>query len=64
VTSTLFAAVGSDVKSGDDYGPSDRKEMKDYPKRIDSNALSHGKEIAKKLWEISEILMGVEFLSD
>ncbi|MFC2165999.1 SDR family NAD(P)-dependent oxidoreductase [Acidobacteriota bacterium] len=58
---TLYAAVGEDVKGGDYYGPSGWREMKGYPKKVESNELSHNREIAKKLWEISEEWTGVKF---
>jgi NAD(P)-dependent dehydrogenase (short-subunit alcohol dehydrogenase family) len=57
----LYAAVAPDVKSGDYYGPSGWREMKGYPKKVESNELSHDKEIAKKLWEISEEWTSVKF---
>ena len=37
---TLYAAVGSDVKSGDYFGPSGFMEMRGYPKKVESNELS------------------------
>ncbi|UCE41797.1 MAG: SDR family NAD(P)-dependent oxidoreductase [Candidatus Aminicenantes bacterium] len=58
---TLYAAVGPDVKGGDYYGPSGWKEMKGYPKKVESNELSHDKEIAQKLWEVSEELTGIKY---
>jgi NAD(P)-dependent dehydrogenase (short-subunit alcohol dehydrogenase family) len=58
---TLYAAVEPDVKSGDYFGPSGFKEMKGYPKKVESNELSHNKDIAKRLWEVSEELTGVKF---
>lgn len=58
---TLYAAVGPDVKSGDYYGPSGFMEMKGYAKKVQSNALSHDTEIAKKLWDVSEELSGVKW---
>jgi NAD(P)-dependent dehydrogenase (short-subunit alcohol dehydrogenase family) len=58
---TLYAAVGEDVEGGDYYGPSGWREMKGYPKKVESNALSHDKEVAAKLWEFSEELTGVQF---
>ena len=50
-----------DAKGGEYYGPSGRKEWKGYPKKVESNELSHNEEIAKKLWEISEEVTGVKF---
>lgn len=58
---TLYAATAPDVKGGGYYGPAGRKEMKGYPKKVDSNELSHDKEIAKKLWDVSEELTKVKF---
>jgi len=58
---TLYAAVGPDVKSGDYFGPSGFKEMKGYPKKVESNERSHDKDTAQRLWEVSEELTGVKF---
>lgn len=58
---TLYAASAPDVKGSDYYGPSGRHEMKGYPKKVVSNELSHNKEIAKKLWDVSEELTKVRF---
>lgn len=60
----LYAAVGANVKGSDYYGPSGWREMKGYPKKVESNELSHNEEIAKKLWKISEELTGVKFNLD
>lgn len=60
---TLYAAVGPDVKSGDYFGPSGFLEMKGYPKKAESNPLSKDKKIAEKLWDVSEKMTGVRFLS-
>lgn len=59
---TLYAAVGPDVQGGDYFGPSGWMELKGYPKKVKSNALSHDKEVAAKLWEVSEELTGIKFL--
>ena len=59
---TLYAAVGADVKGSDYYGPSGWREMKGYPKKVESNKLSHDKDIAAKLWEVSEDLTGIKYL--
>ena len=58
---TLYAAVAPDVKGGDYYGPDGWREMRGYPKKVQSNKLSHDKDIAAKLWEVSEKLTGVEY---
>jgi NAD(P)-dependent dehydrogenase (short-subunit alcohol dehydrogenase family) len=58
---TLYAAVAPGVKGGDYYGPSGWREMKGYPKKVESNKLSHNWKIAEKLWIVSEELTGVKF---
>ena len=58
---TLLVATASDVKGSDYYGPSGRREMKGYPKKVESNKLSQDEDIAKKLWIISEELTGVRY---
>ena len=58
---TLYAATSPDVEGAGYYGPSGFREMKGYPKRVESIPLSHDREIAEKLWAVSEKLTGVEF---
>lgn len=61
---TLYAATGLDVQGGDYFGPSGWREMRGYPKKVESNELSQNREIAVKLWEVSEKLTGIKYLSD
>ena len=58
---TLRAATDKQVKSGEYYGPDGWREMRGYPVKVNSNELSQNKEIAKKLWNVSEELTGVSF---
>lgn len=58
---TLYAAIGPDVKGSDYYGPSGWREMRGYPKKVESNKPSHDEANAKKLWKVSEELTGVKF---
>ncbi len=58
---TLYAAIAPDVKGGDYYGPGGWLEMKGYPKKVESNKLSHDTEIARMLWKVSEKLTGIEY---
>jgi NAD(P)-dependent dehydrogenase (short-subunit alcohol dehydrogenase family) len=60
---TLFAATSPDVLSGEFFGPSGWQEMRGYPKKVDSNDLSKDEKIAEKLWQVSEQLTVVKFLS-
>ncbi len=58
---TLYAALAPDVKTGDYFGPSGYMEMKGYPVRVKSNALSQDKKVAAQLWDISENLTEVRY---
>lgn len=58
---TLYAATEDDVKGGDYYGPSGFLELNGPPKRVKSNKRSHDQNIAKRLWNVSEELTGVQF---
>jgi len=59
---TLYAATAPDVKSGDYYGPSGWQEWRGYPKKTESNRLSYDKDIAAKLWAVSEELTNTNFI--
>ena len=58
---TLRAATDVQAKSGDYYGPDGYREMRGYPVKVKSNKLSHDKDIAKKLWKVSEDLTRIKF---
>jgi NAD(P)-dependent dehydrogenase (short-subunit alcohol dehydrogenase family) len=57
----IRASVDMQVKGGEYYGPDGFNEMKGYPVRVKSNAASHNREDAKKLWMMSEQITGVSF---
>ncbi len=57
----IRAAVDPDVKGGDYFGPDGFIEVSGSPVRVKSNSASHNEKDAKKLWEISEKLTGVDF---
>ena len=57
----IRAAVDTEVKGGQYYGPDGKKEMKGYPILVESTIASHNEEDARKLWELSEKLTGVKF---
>jgi NAD(P)-dependent dehydrogenase (short-subunit alcohol dehydrogenase family) len=59
--STLRAALDENAQNGDYYGPDGFMEWKGYPVKVESNPLSHNKDIAKKLWNVSEELTEVKF---
>jgi NAD(P)-dependent dehydrogenase (short-subunit alcohol dehydrogenase family) len=58
---TLMAAVDSDVNSGDYFGPSGMMEMRGHPKKVKTNKLSKDEEIAARLWDVSESLIGLKY---
>ncbi len=58
---TIRAATDPEAKSGDYYGPSKHFEMHGSPIIVKSNPRSHDKESAKKLWDLSQELTGVQY---
>lgn len=58
---TLRAAVDTNAKSGDYYGPKGFMEMKGYPVLVPSNELSKDESKAKQLWDLSVELTGVAY---
>jgi NAD(P)-dependent dehydrogenase (short-subunit alcohol dehydrogenase family) len=58
----IRASVDENVKGGEYYGPDGFREMKGFPVRVQSNAASHNPQDAKKLWQVSEKIIGVSFL--
>jgi len=57
----LLAATG-DVKGGEYFGPTGFNELKGKPGIVSSSELSKDKQVANKLWEVSEKLVGLEYL--
>ncbi|MEE8186124.1 MAG: oxidoreductase [Nitrososphaerales archaeon] len=58
----LYAATAPDVHGGDYIGPDGFWEQRGYPLKVQSNELSHDKELAERLWEVSEKLTGVQYV--
>ena len=58
---TLYAATAPDVNGAEYFGPSGFLEMNGPPKKVKSNKRSHDRNVAERLWHISEDLTGVEF---
>lgn len=61
---TLYAATARDVAGGEYFGPDGFKELKGYPKRVGMSKAARNDDHAKRLWEISEKLTGVSYLSE
>lgn len=60
---TLYAATASDVEGGDYIGPGGLMEMRGYPQKVEARATAHDRDVARRLWEISESLTGVTYPS-
>jgi NAD(P)-dependent dehydrogenase (short-subunit alcohol dehydrogenase family) len=57
----IRAAVDSNAKGGQYFGPDGKREMKGYPVHVQPNKTAQDKDIARKLWQISEQLTAVVF---
>jgi NAD(P)-dependent dehydrogenase (short-subunit alcohol dehydrogenase family) len=57
----LYATLGDDIKGGEYFGPIGFKDMKGKPGKVNSKPQSYDKDVAKKLWEVSEKLTGEYF---
>jgi NAD(P)-dependent dehydrogenase (short-subunit alcohol dehydrogenase family) len=60
---SLYGALVEDLKGGEYIGPTSRNEMKGNPGIVGSEPQSHDEEAAKKLWEVSEELTNIHYLS-
>jgi len=58
---SLRAATDEQAVSGNYFGPKGIMEMRGFPVLVPSNKMSHSKENAKKLWELSEQLTFVKY---
>lgn len=57
----LYAATHPDVRGGDYYGPDSKSEWKGYPGLAYATETARDAEAARKLWEISGELTGIEY---
>jgi len=58
---TLYAATAPQVGGGQYFGPSGLAELGGAPEQVASSARSHDEGDARRLWQVSEELSGVEF---
>jgi NAD(P)-dependent dehydrogenase (short-subunit alcohol dehydrogenase family) len=56
----LYAATGPDVEGGQFYGPDGRGESRGFPTLVEPLEAARDRELAKRLWDISEELTGVK----
>jgi NAD(P)-dependent dehydrogenase (short-subunit alcohol dehydrogenase family) len=59
---SLFAALHPELNGGEYIGPTGYNEMKGKPGIVGSEPQSHDKEVAKRLWEVSEKLTDFHYL--
>jgi hypothetical protein len=59
----LYAATAPDVEGGEFYGPDGPQERRGYPTRVQTAGRARDPEWARRLWEVSEELTGVRYLS-
>lgn len=57
----LYAATHPDVEGGQFIGPDGRGESKGYPTLVEPLEAARDRELAKRLWDVSEELSGVQF---
>lgn len=58
---TLYAATSPDARGGDYIGPDGFMENYGHPRKARSTARSHDREVARRLWEVSEQLTSVRY---
>ena len=61
---TMRAATDPAVKGGEYYGPDGFGEQRGYPVKVHSNAYSHRRDVAVRLWLESEQLTDVSYLDE
>ena len=60
---TLYAAVGPDIQGNDYIGPGGFQETRGYPKKVEPAEHAKDDDVAAKLWDVSEKMTGVSYLS-
>jgi NAD(P)-dependent dehydrogenase (short-subunit alcohol dehydrogenase family) len=58
---TLYAATFPDLPGGSYIGPDGFRELRGHPKPVGSSGAARDPDTARRLWEVSEELTGVEF---
>ena len=61
---TIRAAVDPNAKGGEYYGPDGFMEQRGYPVVVQSNGASHNVADARRLWQVSEQLTGIQYLAE
>lgn len=58
---TLMAATDPAVRGGQYYGPDGFRELRGYPRLVESSKQSHDTAAQQRLWQVSEELTGVTY---
>ena len=58
---TLYAATSPEIQGGEFIGPDGFLAQRGYPHKARSSKRSHDSEAARRLWEVSEELTGIQF---
>ncbi|UCG55101.1 MAG: SDR family NAD(P)-dependent oxidoreductase [Dehalococcoidia bacterium] len=61
---TIRAAVDPNARGGEYYGPGGFMEQRGYPILVQSSAASHNQADAERLWQVSEELTGLQYLTE
>jgi NAD(P)-dependent dehydrogenase (short-subunit alcohol dehydrogenase family) len=60
----ILAATGEQVAGGDYYGPGGLFELGGAPRKARLNPVARDPELSKRLWQLSETMTGVRYLSE
>jgi NAD(P)-dependent dehydrogenase (short-subunit alcohol dehydrogenase family) len=58
---TLYALTAPDVRSGDYYGPRGFRQLRGYPRKVGTHPRARSEPDARRLWDLSVELTGVDF---
>jgi NAD(P)-dependent dehydrogenase (short-subunit alcohol dehydrogenase family) len=60
---SLYAATVPDLPSGAYVGPDGLQERRGHPRLVSASKAAHDEAVARRLWQVSEVLTGVRYLS-
>ncbi len=60
----LYAALGKEVAGGEFIGPDGFQQIRGYPTKVDADAYSRNKEVARHLWKASQEMTKVFYLGN
>lgn len=57
----LYAATAPEARGGEYYAPDGFLQIRGYPRLARSSPQSHNEEVARRLWQVSEDLTGIQY---